>query len=121
MAIIVRANNFVEADVHIKNIGQLSGTFRVNASAVFHGGTLTQQMFFNTKGYSSSNPAPAGAQFVTTELVSPNSIAIVKMYSDKWLSIWVPGQLFDIIYTIKVIETNILYKVTGANILQFST
>lgn len=117
MAILVKANNFIETDIYVKNIGQIAGTFKVSARAVFHGASITEQMFFNAKGYSSSNPAPAGAQYVTSGIVPPNAVVQIKMYSDKWLN-WTNGQMFDVIFTIKVLETNISYVFTGVNMLQ---
>jgi len=128
MAQVVSAGNFVQTNVQIQNIGQQAGTFHIAAVVVPHGQpeSAKVQTFYNAKGFSPTNPAPAGADVVIApSSTAPNNNITLTMFSNMWADgnplKYASQQIFDVIFKIYVVETGELFTFVGDSALQHQT
>lgn len=128
MAAVVSAGNYIQANVRIQNIGQQAGHFKLSGIIVPHGQpeSAKVQTFYNAKGYSSTNQAPAGADAVTTSsVVAPNDTVALTMFSDMWADgnplKYSSQQIFDAIFKVLVTETSESFTFVGDSAFQHQT
>lgn len=121
---VVSAGNYVQVDVSIQNVGQQAGTFKISALVTPHGqpASAKVQTFYKIKGYSSTNIAPAGADVVqATAATAVGATTVLSMFTDKWADgnplKYSSNQVFDVIFTITVVETGIQFTFLGDGVL----
>lgn len=125
---IVSAGNFVQVDVSIQNVGQQVGTFKISAVVVPRGQPVSAkvQTFYGTKGYTPTNPPPAGADVVqAAAATSVGSTTVLTMFSNSWADgnplKYASQEVFDVIFMITVVETGAAFTFLGDSVLVHQT
>jgi hypothetical protein len=125
---VVSAGNFVQVDVSVQNVGQQLGTFKISAVVVPHTqpASAKVQTFYNIKGYTPTNLPPAGADVVQAAAATPvGSTTVLTMFSNSWADgnplKYSSQQVFDVIFTITVVETSATFTFLGDSVLIHQT